>query len=153
MIQYRLLPVILTAILCAVPSLAQPPLRVQGGNLVMSITDGVVDGDLIPIINTAANLRWRRLPELTKITVSTTCPGQRFTLQVFAVNPSEGVAAPEVTLTTGAPAVDLVTNMPAGGPKNNDCVLRYTASATFSQGNSAELGNDVHTVRYTIVAQ
>jgi hypothetical protein len=119
----------------------------------MSITDGVADGDLLPIVNTSASLRWRRLSVLAKITVSTTCPGQRFTLKVFAVNPSEGVAAPEVTLTTGAPAVDLVTNMPGGGPRNNDCILRYTASATFSQGNSAELGNDVHTVRYTIVAQ
>jgi hypothetical protein len=31
--------------------------------------------------------------------------------------------------------------------------LQYTASATFAQGNSTELNNDVHIVTFTIQSQ
>ena len=90
---------------------------------------------------------------ITKITVSTSCPGQRFTLTVLATNLTYGVAAPQVTLFNGMPATNFVLNIPTGNPVHKTCTHQYTASATFAQGNSAELGNDVHAITYTLVAQ
>jgi hypothetical protein len=50
-------------------------------------------------------------------------------------------------------ATNLITNIPAGFFNFATATLNYQASATFAQGNSAELGDDVHTVTYTITAQ
>jgi hypothetical protein len=66
------------------------------------------------------------------------------------------VAAPEVDLVDGMLAVDFITNIRNQRPPNwtsDTITLRYTASATFAQGNSAEMGNDVHTVTYTLQVQ
>jgi hypothetical protein len=129
------------------------PISVLGGNPLIQVTAGAAPADPMTAINTSSSLQWRRQNKNAKITVATSCPGQRFTLRVYAVTPSEGVAAPEVTLTNGMPAVNFIINCPAGGPRLNTAILRYTASATFSQGNSTEIGNDVHLVTYTILAQ
>jgi len=72
---------------------------------------------------------------------------------VVATNVSSGVAAPQVTLSNGMLATDIIRSIPTGGTLNKSCTLRYTASATFAQGNSTELGTDVHTVTYTLMAQ
>jgi hypothetical protein len=61
---------------------------------------------------------------------------------------------PAVALTNGMLAVDFITSIPgAAGWTTVTPTLQYTASATFAQGNSADLGNDVHTVTYTLQLQ
>lgn len=132
---------------------AAAQLRITGGNPLIQVTAGMLIPEPIITVNTATSLRWRREDEITKITVSTICPGQRFGLRVRATGLSAGVAAPEVTLASGMPAMDIVVNIPAGGANNKSCTLEYTATATYAQGNSTEVGNDVHTITYTHVAQ
>lgn len=134
-----------------VPERASSQVTLLGGNQLMSITSGIAGGEPASVVNSSCTLRFRRHAQAQRITVSTSCPGQRFTLQVQAINATIGVPAPAVTLVDGAPAVNLLTNIPAGGG-NGRCTLQYTASATFAQGNSVELGTDVHTVTYTILA-
>ena len=145
----------LAFLLCAggiVPR-ALSQISVQGGNPLMSITTGTAGAQPVAVTNVATSLRWRRQNVITKITVSTSCPGQRFSLAVVATNLTYGVAAPQVTLFNGMLAADLVNSIPTGNPLNKSCTLLYTASSTFAQGNSTELGNDVHTITYTLVAQ
>lgn len=109
---------------------------------------------MTPVANSARTLTYRRQVAISKITVSTSCPGQSFTLKVIAIGVPDGNAAPEVDLLNGMPATDFIVNIPARPPTTaRTCNLRYTASATFAQGNSTEDGNDVHTVTYTILAQ
>jgi hypothetical protein len=129
-------------------------ITVQGGNPIMRITGGPPIVEPMVSSSTTCTLRWKRLKDTAKIAVSTICPGQKFTLKVFAINVEDGVAAPEVTLRDGMLAVDFVTNIVRDKNKNYICTLRYTASATYAQGNSSELGgDDVHTVRYTLLEQ
>ncbi len=134
------------------PSAAQQ-LKVNGGNPTLTVTTGIAGGTLVDVQNTTCSLRYRRQARICKITVQTSCPGQKFSLRVLATSVSDGVAAPEVTLVDGNPAIDIVTNIPNSGFNNGSCNLRYTVSATFAQGNSTELGNDVHTITYTLQAQ
>lgn len=133
--------------------LLSQPIRVQGGNITIAITTGTAGGQLASVMNTVTTLSYKKQSVLAKITVATSCPGQRYNLAVLATNVTKGVAAPAVQLINGSPANDFVTSIPNSGGTNASCRLRYTASATFSQGNSSELGNDVHTVTYTIQAQ
>jgi hypothetical protein len=142
-------------VLCSAGLLTQlrAQISVQGGNPLMSVTTGTAGAQPVSVTNTATSLRWRRQAVITKITVSTSCPGQRFSLAVLATNLTYGVAAPQVTLLNGKPATDFVLNIPTNGSLNKTCTLQYTASATFAQGNSTELGNDVHAITYTLVAQ
>jgi hypothetical protein len=134
-------------------SQAQPIIQVRGGNPLMSITTGIPGGQPIPVTNTTTRLDYRRSRITTKITVTSNCPGQKFTLKVLATGVTVGIPAPEVTLSDGMPSTNFITNIPPGSSGILRCTLRYTASATFDQGNSLELGNDVHLVTYTIVAQ
>jgi hypothetical protein len=147
--------VALLILLCAaggfLPVRAQ--ISVQGGNPLLSVTMGTAGAQPVAVTNVASSLRWRKQNVITKITVSTSCPGQRFTLTVIATNLAYGVAAPQVTLYNGMLATDFVKSIPTGNPQNKTCTLQYTASSTFAQGNSTELGNDVHAVTYTLVAQ
>ena len=124
-------------------------------NVALTITTGIPNGQPLPVQDAGTRLRFRRQTVDTKITVTTSCPNQHFGLSVFAAGLTHGVAAPEVTLTNGMPETDFVTDIPArtGGSPQAECALRYTASATFAQGNSVELGPDIHTVRYTLIAQ
>jgi hypothetical protein len=126
-----------------------------GGNVALTITTGVPNGQPLPVQNASVRLRFRRQTVTTKITVATSCPNQHFVLSVVAAGLTHGIAAPQVALTNGMPETDFVTNIPAraGGSPQAECTLSYTASATFAQGNSVELGPDIHTVRYTLIAQ
>ncbi len=128
-------------------------ISITGGNISLSITTGTAGGQLVNVINTAVTLNYQKQSVLAKISVSTSCPGQRYDLSVLATNVTNGVAAPQVTLVNGSPAIDLITGIPSTGSKNASSTLQYTASATFSQGNSTELGDDIHTITYTILAQ
>ncbi len=129
------------------------PLRLNGGNQTMTITTGIAGGNPISVTNATCSLRYQRQSVITKITVATSCPGQSFNLNVVATNVTRGVAAPSVSLVNGNPALDFITSIATSGTLNATCTLQYTASATFAQGNSTEVGNDVHTVTYTLQAQ
>jgi hypothetical protein len=146
---------LLTAVLVlsATTKSAAQAVAVNGGNITLSITTGTAGGQLVSVINTSTTLSYQKQSALAKITVSTSCPGQKFDLGVVALNATTGVAAAAVTLMNGSPAVDFINNIPKTGAKTGTCTLQYTASATFSQGNSIELGDDVHTITYTIQAQ
>lgn len=128
-------------------------ITVNGGNQTLAITTGSPGAEPIPIVNTSATLAYKRQTVVSKITVGTACSGQRFTLRVLAISVTRGTAAPEVTLTNGMLAADFITDIPRTGAINATCTLQYTGSATYSQGNSTELGDDIHTVTYTILAQ
>lgn len=125
------------------------------GNVTLTISTGIPGGQPLPVQDAGARLRFRRQAVVTKITVVTVCPNQHYSLWVVATGLTHGIAAPEVLLIDGMPETDFVTDIPArvGGSPQAECVLQYTASATYAQGNSLELGPDVHTVRYTLIAQ
>lgn len=145
--------VLLVAFVCLASELEAQPIDVRGGNQTLNITTGSPGSEPLPVVNTASTLRYRRQAAISKITVRTTCPSQSFTLEVLATGVTRGVAAPEVTLVNGMLDTDFITNIPNVGFTVTTITLRYTASATFAQGNSAEQGNDVHTVTYTLLVQ
>ncbi len=101
-----------------------------------------------PAIDQTGYLLWTIMGQGTnkKITVTTTCLNQKFTLKVLAINLTIGDAAGEVTLTDGMSATSFILNV---GKTSGSCNLKYTASATLTQG----VGTDTHTVTYTVVAQ
>lgn len=155
------LEVILVAVLTIITFLASKAtaqtgfMTIGGGNVTMNITTGAAGAQPVPDVDVSGTLRyWRQGGALAKITVRTTCPTQAFTLKVLATGVVRGVAAPEVTLINGAAAVDFITSIPqAAGWTSSTITLQYTASSTFAQGNSAEMGNDVYTVTYTYMVQ
>jgi len=135
------------------PAAAQLTLR-GTANPTVSIVAGTAGGEMTPVVNTSSQIRYTRQAVICKITVRSTCPLQRFHLSVVATGVTRGVAAPAVDLTDGMLAVDFITSIPsAAGWTTSTPTLRYNASATFSDGNSAELGNDVYAVTYTLQAQ
>jgi len=130
--------------------------QISGGDQLMTVTTAVIGSEPVAVTNTLTTLTYSRVSgQLSKITVTTVCLGQHFTLRVLATGTlTNGTAAPQVTLTNGMAATDFIRDILKTGQKdNNTATLQYTASSTFAQGNSAELGDDVHTVSYTIVAQ
>lgn len=132
---------------------ASAQLSMTGGNPTLAITTGTPGGPAA-VVDVSTTVRYRRQNIITKITVATACPGQDFTLKVVAVSVPAGVAAPEVTLTNGMLSQNLITNIPTSPPGGNvNTGLQYTASSTWGQGNSSEVGDDIHTVTYTLVAQ
>jgi hypothetical protein len=146
-------PLVLLAALAAAPAAAQGDIRAQGPAPLLSVTTGTPGGEPVPAVNIGSRLRYRRQSVSAKVTVSTLCPGQKFGLRLLALNPSVGTATSELALTDGMPPRDLVVSIPPGVPPFGTCVLQYTAAPLFSQGNSTELGPDVHLVTFTLVAQ
>lgn len=140
---------------CAGATAVAQEVRVQGGNQLLQITTALPGQEPSPVANAATTLRYRRQPQISKITISTTCPGQRFSLRAQAVSAQEGIPAPAVMLIHGMPAADLIRDIPVQGPNPpfRRATVEYTASATFEQGNSSELGADSHTITFTILAQ
>lgn len=133
---------------------AAQSLSVNGGTITMTVSSAVVGQEPTAVVNSAISLSFRRGNSVTKITVATSCPGQRFNLAVVAASTGSGTPASSVNLVNGMLPVDLIVDIPAKPPSNSQsATLQYTASATFAQGNSLEVGNDVHTVSYTIIAQ
>jgi len=127
--------------------------QVSGGNPLLTVTTAVIGSEPVAVTNTSTTLAYSKQGVITKITVATVCAGQRFTLQVLATGVTKGTAASQVTLTNGMLATDFIRDIPKTGSPSGTAILQYTASATFAQGNSVELGNDVHSVSYTLVAQ
>ena len=145
---------LIVGILSFVIKVEAQSLTVVGGNITMTMTTGIAGGQLVNVVNTVTSLSFSKptVPP-AKITAVTSCPGQRFNLELLVINTTKGVSQPAIMLVNGSPAADIVRDIPKTGAKNGTCTLQYTASATFAQGNSTELGNDVHTVTFTIQAQ
>ncbi len=129
-------------------------LSVGGGNISMTVSAGIAGGEPVAVTNSSISLQYRLQTRVTKITVRTNCPGQRFNLAAVATSVPQGTAAPQVTLTNGMLDVDLIVSIPKRPPNTvQTATLLFTASSTFAQGNSAELGNDVHAITYTLIEQ
>ena len=127
--------------------------HVQGPAPNLTIFSGTPTGGPNTVVNSNSRLRYKKRLTPTKITVSTNCPGQSFNLKVVATGVTVGIAAPEVSLVSGTPGIDFITGIPAGFLGQADATLKYTATATYQQGNSIDFGNDIHVVTYTLVAQ
>ena len=141
------------AILLACSCTRAQALRINGGDQTMTVATGIAGAEPLSVTNVSCRLRYKKQSKISKITVETSCPGQSYDLSVLALNVTQGVAAPEVSLINGNPAMDLITDIPRSGFTNATCTLQFTAEASFEQGNSLEEGDDVHTVTYTIQAQ
>jgi hypothetical protein len=86
---------------------------------------------------------------ISKITVSTVCPSQKFDLSVIATGTFTGHGTPlSVTLVNGMLAADFITNIPVNA-LSNTASLQYTCAPQFADGT----GTDTHTVTYTQVLQ
>jgi len=145
--------VVVILLLQSPEALSQPLVKVQGGNPSLDVITGTASGGIIPVTSSTARLQYRRSNVILKITVSTFCPGQHFNLTVEAINPTAGFAVPPVPLVTGAPDADFIMGIAPGGNGAQRAGLEYVSSPTFDQGNSNELGDDIHTVTYTVVQQ
>lgn len=129
-------------------------ITVNGGNITLAVTAALAGSEPTPVTNTVTTVRYQKQNVVTKITVATICPGQKFNLRVTATAVGGGTPAPQVTLVNGMLATDFITGIPPRPPGGFlTASLQYVASSTFAQGNSAELGDDVHTVTYTLIAQ
>jgi hypothetical protein len=126
---------------------------VLGGDAALNINTALPGQQPLPATSTSSMILWINGTQARKISVATICPGQKFSLSVLATGVTAGVPAPEVQLADGMLGVDFITDIPPRGPFLSWCRLGYTASATFEQGNSLELGDDIHTVTYTITDQ
>ena len=120
--------------------------QVTGGAVSLSLASAsVVAGqDEMTVTDQSSGLAWGTNSSSQKITVSTSLTASLYTLKVVAVNPTAGLAAPEVTL--GTVAGDLLLNI---GRSSGFCALRYTGIALASQGT----GTDVHTITFTVQTQ
>jgi len=120
--------------------------QVAGGSVSLNISNAnVVAGqDQMTAVDQSTSLLWGTNSSARKISVATNLAAPKFTLQLFALNPTQGTAAAQVTLSTIAH--DLVLNI---GRSTGSCTLQYTGTALASQGT----GNDTHVITFTVAAQ
>jgi hypothetical protein len=133
--------------------IASPGLAAQtlSGTATPSITiNAAVPGsEPTPKSNTGSKITYSGKSYISKITVSTSCPSQKFDLSVIATGVTSGHGSPvSVTLLNGMLAADFITSIPASATAIT-ATLRYTAAPQFSDGT----GTDTHTVTYTQAAQ
>ncbi|MDX1429319.1 MAG: hypothetical protein R3282_03480 [Rhodothermales bacterium] len=137
--------VILLLMLSAVaPASSGQSLALRGGVSVDLVVDPL---RATSVSVSSTKLMWRHLQRPSKITVSTSSPGQRFALAVEAEKVRDGIPVGTVILQDGLPATELIVD--AGDKRNGQCTLRYTATAIPSDG----IGQDVHLVTYTLTEQ
>lgn len=121
--------------------------QVSAGTVSLSIgTAQVVAGvDLMgPVTNSATSLLWGFNSSNRKVTVQTTLADRKYILKVLCVAPTQGTAAPEVTLSTTA--TDFLIN---AGRSSGSCSIQYSGSALASAG----VGADSHTITFTVAVQ
>jgi hypothetical protein len=120
--------------------------QVSSGTVNMSITGAlaVAGQDLMSTTNQATSLLWGVNSSSKKVTIRTSLGTPKFTLKADAVNPTQGLAAGQVTITPTDK--DFLLNI---GRSSGNCVIRYTGEALASQGT----GTDPHTITFTIVTQ
>ena len=121
-------------------------LQVTSGtvNLTIDGSTAVAGQDQMTVIDQTTSLLWGVNSSNQKITVASSLVSPMFALKLAAVSPTQGVAAPEVTL--NAVTSDLLLGI---GRSSGSCTLRYTGVALASQGT----GSDPHSITFTIVAQ
>ena len=120
--------------------------QVTGGSVSLNINNAnVVAGqDQMTVTDQSTSLLWGTNSSLRKVSVSTSLAAPKFTLTLFALNPTQGTSAPVVTLS--ATAKDVLLNI---GRSTGSCTLQYTGIALASQGT----GNDVHVITFTVLSQ
>ena len=121
-------------------------LQVSSGTINMTIdgSNAVAGQDNMSTTNSSTSLLWGINSSLQKVTVQTSLASPLFTLKVLAVSPSQGTAAPEVTLSTTP--VDFLLDV---GRSTGSATLQYTGIALASQGT----GTDAHTITFTVQNQ
>ncbi len=121
-------------------------IQVSSGSVNLTITGaGVPAGqDQMTAVDQTTNLLWGVNSANRKVTVNTNLVAPQFTLKVLALNPTQGTAAPEVTLSTTAN--DFLLNM---GRSTGTCTLKFTGIAMASEGT----GTDSHTITFTVSTQ
>lgn len=131
-----------------------------GGPLTLTVSSATAGSEPVDVTDATSQVTWDGDFGVTaKITVATVCPTQSFGLYVTLTVTSwgsgtTGTEQSEVQLTDGMADADLFRDIPTTAPgRQGVATLTYRASATVSQGNSADNGDDIHTVTYTILAQ
>jgi hypothetical protein len=121
-------------------------MQVVGGGVSLNMNNAtVVAGqDSMRVTNTSTSIRWATNSANRKITVATNLATSLCVLRIVAINPTQGTAAPEVTL--GTTARDLLLN---AGRSTGTASLRYTGVAYASRGT----GTDTHVITFTVQAQ
>lgn len=154
MVTVRLAAACVALLLASAPVSAQGNyVNIGGGSVELRVSSAIAGGEPIPAVSSSTVLSWSfTANNRDKIIVSTSAPGQRFTLRVAALNvQGAGVAQPEVTLTHGMLPADLIREITRRRP--GSATLRYTAQPTAAQGNSGPGAGDFHTVTYTVTSQ
>jgi len=120
--------------------------RIIGGGVSLSSSTAIVAAgqNLITVTDQSTQLQWATNSSTQKITVNTNLAAPLFALNLLALNPTRGAAAPEVTLNTTS--TNLVTGI---GRSFGTCTLRYTGIAYASQG----IGTDNHIITFTVQAE
>jgi hypothetical protein len=113
-------------------------------NLNISNANVVAGQNQMSVTDQSTSLLWGTNSSARKIAVSTSLVAPKYTLKLLALNPTQGTAAPEVTLSSASR--DLLLNI---GRSTGSCTLRYTGTALASQGT----GNDVHVITFTVQTQ
>jgi len=113
-------------------------------NLDMSLGLITPGQDQMTVTDQSTTLTWGTNSSASKITASTSLAAPLFDLRIVAVNPTQGAASPEFSLTTTAQ--DLLLNL---GRSSGSCLLHYTGVALASQGS----GSDLHVITFTVQAQ
>ncbi len=117
-------------------------MTLTSGNVVLTIStqDGGTPDDAT---DASTTLGWATNGSNKKITIKTDQTSPTFTLKAVAQNASNGTAGSEVTLSTTP--TDFISAIPAG---TGSSTVKYTASATLTDGASSEN----HNVTYTITS-
>jgi len=113
-------------------------------NLSISGANAVAGQNTMTVTDLSTSFLWGTNVSQRKVTAQTNLAAPLFTLKVLAVNPTQGSAAPEVTLSTTAQ--DFLINI---GKSSGTTQLLYTGVALASQGTGA----DAHTVTFTVTVQ
>ena len=131
-----------------------------GGPVSVTVSAAVAGSEPTDVSDNSTEITWDGDFGVTgKITVSTSCPSQAFQLFVLLTVTSWGsgtlgTAQPEIELTDGMLDTDIFRDIPTAAPGRQGVgTLTYRAAATVAQGNSAENGDDIHTVTFTVLAQ
>lgn len=99
----------------------------------------------------SSTLQWEGGDQWAKISVSTFCPGQRYTLTVEARSAVNGDSEGAVNLVDGMRDTDLVVRVKKR--KHGSAQLVYATEVLFEQGSTESSQSDIHSVTYTISEQ
>jgi hypothetical protein len=131
-----------------------------GGPLTLSITSATAGSQPVGVSDNSTEIFWDADFGVTsKMTISTSVISQSFRLYILLTVTSwasgtAGTPQPEIELIDSMLDTDILRDIPPATPQRTGFgTLRYRASSLVSDGNSAENGDDLHTITFTIVAQ